>query len=468
MVRRGNYDPSCEGREISRPNAGTATGIALSLDYLIESHPAQTVEFQAFKNHLQGLSNASLTGNRHFWRSDYMTHRRAGYLASVHMCSRRTIGAELVNSENQKAFYFPFGFSPVLRIGNEYQNIFPVWDWARIPGVTSPHKAPPPMPGNQRGTTDFVGGVSDGLNGMASLDLNIDGVTGHKSWFFFDNEVVALGAGILCNGADSVFTSINQTYLRSSVIAAVGAGSGNVIATGTSILASPSWISQDSVGYVFPATGNVVVKSGAQTGTWASINPTYSAATVTENVFGLWINHGLRPQGASYAYAVVPGISSGALPAYAAAIPFSVVSNTVSLQAVRHGALQATGAAFYVAGQVDLGSGYVLTVNQPCLTFSRIAGSSVAVTIANPAATALTVQAEVLQNSVSLGRLNYVLPGDTANAGRSYTQIFGTVGIYKKSLKTEKSGLRSIQRNLNGRLRPKASRWKSEMNWGAN
>jgi len=44
------------------------------------------------------------------------------------------------------------------------------------------------------GATAFAGGVSDSLYGASAFELNFDSVTAKKAWFFFDKEVVCLGA----------------------------------------------------------------------------------------------------------------------------------------------------------------------------------------------------------------------------------------------------------------------------------
>ncbi len=56
------------------------------------------------------------------------------------MCSERTVGIELnMNSENKLGYWLPYGLTYIYRRGDEYTAIFPVWDWALLPGVTSPH-----------------------------------------------------------------------------------------------------------------------------------------------------------------------------------------------------------------------------------------------------------------------------------------------------------------------------------------
>ena len=135
-------------------------------------------------------------GNKHFWRSDYTVHHRPTYFISLKLCSERTVGVETdVNSENLLGYFLPYGLTYIYRRGDEYEDIFPVWNWARLPGVTSPDDIPV-IKGKFTQEVAFVGGVSDGKYGLSAMEMDVRETTGKKSWFWFDKELVALGAGI--------------------------------------------------------------------------------------------------------------------------------------------------------------------------------------------------------------------------------------------------------------------------------
>jgi len=59
------------------------------------------------------------------------------------MSSTRVIGAELVNSENLSGITPPTARCISNREGDEYEDIFPVWDWRKLPGITCAQFAPP-------------------------------------------------------------------------------------------------------------------------------------------------------------------------------------------------------------------------------------------------------------------------------------------------------------------------------------
>ena len=71
--------------------------------------------------------------------------------------------------------------------GDEYRNIFPVWDWTKIPGTTAIQDTL--YTGEQntiaaRGTTVFDGGVSDGKYGLGAMDLARGKLVAKNAWFF--------------------------------------------------------------------------------------------------------------------------------------------------------------------------------------------------------------------------------------------------------------------------------------------
>lgn len=129
----------------------------------------------------------------------------------------------------------------------------------------------------------------------------------YKAWFFFDDEFVALGAGISSSDNLPVNTTLNQTLLHGTVMA-----DNKAIASGQHMLNTVSWVLHDGLGYVFPKKADVVVSTGPRSGSWSTINALESNAPVTKDVFALWVNHGTQPANASYQYIVAPGVDSNA------------------------------------------------------------------------------------------------------------------------------------------------------------
>ncbi len=195
MVRGSTFDYNGVGREICRRNKD-ARGLRQPCDWLQSVCPERRGEFASFAQSLADGSPSGPVGNRHFWKSDTMVQRRDGYYASVRMLSTRMKSGECTRGEGLKSHHLADGVMFLYRDGKEYANIFPVWDWRRLPGITCIHANGPMIPPDvleppanpnqaesdayairldkavsSRGTREFVGGVSDGACGLAAMDF---------------------------------------------------------------------------------------------------------------------------------------------------------------------------------------------------------------------------------------------------------------------------------------------------------
>jgi chondroitin AC lyase len=366
MVRGKMLDPGAIGRDIAREGAAQeALSLLPVLDNMGVLDPEKKPIYETLKAHIQGTGPLySFLGHKHFWDSDFTVHQRPGYYVSVKMVSARTFGTEKVNGENLKGYWLPFGLTYIARRGDEYLDIFPTWDWGHLPGVTSPEEVPPFLSHVDQPNT-FVGGVSDGIYGAAAMKVDVDtpaSIHAHKAWFFFDDEMVALGAGISSTSSAAVNTTLNQCLRHGDVLA-----DGQTVPPGRRTLQHLSWVLHDGVGYVFPQKPTASISTGMRNGSWAEINSLQSKVPVTKNVFALWLTHGIRPHAASYQYVVVPDTDTIRLSAYAVNIPIRVVANTTDLQAVQHERLGITQMVFYSPGRLSLGQGLSISVDAPCM-----------------------------------------------------------------------------------------------------
>ena len=381
------FDYSALGRNISRPDQTSAI-LVNACNCLAMVNTSKAAEIYSFRNNLQSVSAPSVIGNRLFPYNDFMTHIRNNYYFSVKMNSKRTFASETVNNENLKGKWLSFGVNFICCTGNEYDNIMPVWDWARLPGVTNPYTVGNASFGQ---STNFVGGVSDGQYGVAAMELNYEMTHGKKSWFLFDNEIVALGADINSSGSNSINTTINQCLLNGLVTV-----NGTILSSGEHSLSASLWVHHDNVGYIFPVAANLKLKNQAQTGCWYDINNAYSATSISENVFTLWFDHGVAPSNGAYQYIIVPNSTSNATSNYAGNIPVRILSNTSSIQAVRHDSALITGMVFYSPGSVAVHSNLTIRVDKPCILLLNESTSTPTVKVSSPGNEQLEVNVELL------------------------------------------------------------------------
>jgi chondroitin AC lyase len=400
LTRGDTFDVASMGRMVTFPNQLSNAPVMLQ-DALADMLPLgrRTGELlSAIDRYQQGVSDANaLWGNKSLWRSDALGHQRPEMATTLRMLSSRTLRPETAAGNNTRGFFEGDGFTLFLQDGDELgargeQSIIPVWDWQRVPGTTVQHNGYIPYYDmfktgtNSTGSSGLVGSASDGNYGVAMMDYRRGGVslTARKSWFFFDDEVVALGAGINDAKASApVFTSLNQVLLDGSVTVQDAAGRRTLELGGWDSLAGVSWIHHDDLGYV-------VLDGASRTTVQAQ---TQSGGGVSLPVFSAWVDHGPRPRNQTYAYAVVPGVTPDELDQYAGNSPLAIMANTSTVQAVRHQELAQTQVAFYAAGTTWINDTTCIYVNQPVLLIVREVEGDLVITAADPQqrSTSLTI-----------------------------------------------------------------------------
>jgi chondroitin AC lyase len=411
MLRGTTPDYGAKGREISRKGASARYLISVC-DNLLQLNTGREEELNAFKIHLQNGQGSAVTGNKHFWRGDIITHHRKGYYTSARFFSTRTVSTDGPhNREGLKSHHLADGCNYLFQSGKEYDGIFPVWDWQKIPGTTVAQTGDFESRPHIHGTTDFVGGASDGTYGVATFDLNRETVSAHKSWFFFDREYVCLGAAIQSPSQSPIFTTLNQCHLNGDVFV-----NGQAVDQGDHALQNVESIHHDNVAYIFPETSDLHLRNNTQTGSWHDINNQYDQTTLSQNIFSLWIDHGIQPNKSQYAYIVAPNLPKIDLPLYTQRHGIQILQNTSQIQAVHHANQRITGAVFYEPGDLQISREITIAVNHPCALIMR----DNSLTLSNPKNEMLTV-AVTLTRGDSVETFVFELP-DGLDAGKSVTQ----------------------------------------------
>ena len=407
-TRNGIFEPGARGREITRP--GTARISASTARRLATLAPERRDELDDLQARAHNKAGAgALVGNHYFWQSDFMAHQRPGFYASARGYSTRVANTDsYINGEGKLSHHIADGANFLLRRGDEYDAIFPVWNWQRVPGTTVEQTSETPDPRRVRrmNASGFVGGVSDGRDGVMALDLKREGLSARKAWFFMGDQYACLGAGI--TSADhAVSTSINQTLLQG----AIESSRGPIVAEQND-LRGVNWVRHDDVIYQI-VDGAAHLFAGPRQGNWNTIGTSDKA--VKQSVFDLWIDHGMRPVGATYAYIVRPGAASDF-----DATDVQIIANTPVLQAVWQREGRALGVVFYEAGRA-VAPKWSLSVDKPCLALARARENGVEVTLSNPENAALSVEVAVTRGAQT-ARVTIALPGG-ARAGSSVTRM---------------------------------------------
>ena len=365
------------GRSVSRKKTLDLGDYANLFKKMKQLDPANAKEYDdaaarfATKNPTIGRTNR----NKFYYTSDYMLHNRKRYDFSVRAVSKRTCRSESGNGENLWGTYVSEGATNIRVSGDEYVDIFAVWEWDKIPGTTVPAgEVENHNEWGVPGVAEFVGGVSDDMYGVMTYAMNDYDTQANKGWFMFDNEIVCLGAGIASSTDRTVNTSVNQCHLVGDVIM-INNGQMSKIGTGNHVQ-SPyqGWIWHNKVAYYYPETVNMNLKNGDQSGKWSKVNFNQSGDLVTMPIFNMWIDHGVKPQDGKYAYMVLPGVASPASVASYDLNSIQILSNTAQLQAVTHKKLDIVQAIFYAPGEINYGNA-TLKANKPCVVMVKKAST---------------------------------------------------------------------------------------------
>lgn len=379
----GSYpDLGAQNRDMSRRNALEKASTTIP-ENLLRASNYRKDELEALIKIRKSEIKASLNWDRFFWHSEYFSHQRPNWFSSVRMHSNRQNNMEQPhNEEGLKMHHFADGSNFVSLTGTEYLNIFPVWNWLKIPGATIVQSPSVPHWNEiaKKGLSEFVGGVTDGLYGAAAFDFKSphDPIRARKAWFFFDREYVCLGTGISSEAQSPVFTTLNQCLLNKEVLAKTNTTK-TKLNKGKHDLKKVSWISHNRIAYLFPSLADINLSNETATGNWREINHQAWATEeeVKKDVFSLWIDHGVKPKNATYAYIVVPGIDASAIDNYYKTSGITILWNTPELQAVQHKGSNRTEIVFYKEGAVKISNALKLTTASPCMVMVKTTGNNI-------------------------------------------------------------------------------------------
>lgn len=308
---KGQLINAVNGREIARDYTfgGFAVMNALLLQSEMESNPYREQMKSVIKYHIENasasayLSTATIwnlqkarklleetaveayqppEGNFLFYNQDNVVQRNGDWLYSIPMHSDRMANYETVNNENLKGWYQADGMTQLYTDPLDYLSLFWITvDPHRLPGITVDRDVNRPVANTANRpfkdiskyqgdgelmANSWTGGVSlDGQYGTAGMDFkqhhyaDMD-VSAKKSWFMFDDEIVALGAGINSTSGRPIETIVeNRTLNAQGDNALTVDGAADLTPAGQEKeLEGTGWIHLDGTGgYVFPGGADV-------------------------------------------------------------------------------------------------------------------------------------------------------------------------------------------------------------------
>ena len=338
VIWKDEMDVNSLGRQLFYNNAmvGKANTYGQLLMGMEELDPANKAMYdQMFREQILGEPN-TLVGINHFFMSDMTVMRKSDWMASLKMQSDRTVGTETVNMENLLNQVMANGAIYLYQDGGEYNNIFPIWDWTRIPGVTCNFASQNDYPTYNRrikGKTQMVGGLTDENYGVSAMRVEADGLVANKSWYFTDQYILCLGSDIESHNGNPVATGINQAFKKGDAQVKMYGKPGFEVRNEAH--GAVEAVLHAGIGYYFAPGQNATLRVGEQTGSWHNVHADSPDTPVTGEVFNLALNHGRDPKAASYEYVLIPRCDEAKMNDFCAQQDFTILKNSDDVHAVR-------------------------------------------------------------------------------------------------------------------------------------
>jgi len=299
-----------------------------------------------------------------------VVHRGKGYAFGISMYSKRIQNYEDMNDENKKAWYTSDGMTYLYNndLKHYSDDFWPTVNPYRIAGTTVDTMErkvvlqKDGMGGQRKSSKSWVGGTTlNKLYGAAGMELEsgVSSLTARKSWFMFQKEIVALGAGITSTDNRTIETVIDNRKLE-------GRGDNTLIVNGITKPSNIGW-NEDmekvnwiyfqgnnegaEIGYYFPYGSKVKALREERKGSWRDINIGGPAEEVKRNYLTLWFEHGISPTNEAYAYVLLPNNTCEEVKSYSENPEIIILNNTKELQAVRNKRLSIVAANFWEDGE---------------------------------------------------------------------------------------------------------------------
>lgn len=329
-----------------------------------------------------------------FAAMDRAVQQREDYAFALSMSSDRIGTHESINRENLHGWYTGEGMTYLYNadIGHYTDTYWPTVDPYRLPGTTVDTRTRTDGSGNKYRSPDrWAGGVELDEYGTSVMRVAAHGssLVANKSWFAFDDEIVALGSGITASDGRSIETTVENRQLA-------GAADQPLTINGTTVTSPLGWNAEltdvetvhlggnvpgADLGYYFPGGAQVDALREERTGSWRDIDGRATSSTdpITEAYYTMWYDHGVDPTNATYEYALLPGQTSAAVEEYGDTPDFTVLENSETVQAVREHTLDATAAQFWAPGTAG-----GITADAPSSVMVDVESDGIVVGVSDP------------------------------------------------------------------------------------
>lgn len=300
--------------------------------------------------------------HKQFPAMDRVVHFSNGYAFAIAMNSNRIANYEFISMQNCKGWHTSDGMTYLYNSDTNQidDNFWPTVNWYRLPGTTVEQNSE--VEGRKNNNECWVGGASiSGRFGVTGMQLATYGqaLRAKKSWFMFDDEIVALGSDI----SDTTSGVIVETIIDNHKIKSDGLNSLTINGkrkpdslSWSEIVENVNWIHLEGnvqgsdIGYYFPEQATVNGLRESRTGNYFDTQGSEYLGKSEDhirNFVTLWIDHGTNPSDASYSYVLLPGKQNTEIISYLKNPDIVILENSKSVQAVKERDLNIIAANFW-------------------------------------------------------------------------------------------------------------------------
>lgn len=365
MARGIHTVPGTMDRSASRVGELRSPDLRPLIPFMMELRPENASALE----HMMRIQNgeAALKGYRYYPYADFSAFHRPDFTFFLKTISTRTLPTESFNGENLKGKLLNSGDGYLIRNGEEYFNLMPVWDWTALPGVTAFKKA------HKIDQRSFAGSVSDGISGLTAMDYSLTDetqeqvVSARKVWACHEDLVVCLISDLSGEHiANDVYTAMDQCRWQGPVTVN---RPGNTVMAGSHQLKNVKWIHHAGFAYMPLYDAPVALHLKEVTDSWKSVNTSQPGEPVTEKIFMPVLEHGRTLRGKNTGYAMAYVASPRQAMKIAARPSWKIERNDKDCQAVsfQDGTLMA---AFFMPAALK-NKAHDIEVDKPCLVLLR-------------------------------------------------------------------------------------------------
>ena len=286
-VWRGSMDIGSVGRQFTE-NAQRLKGLtplAASWWLARTGRPEAVRIFRDCRADLRGeRAEVPHLGLTWFPNSAMGMYRTERWMAAVKCETAHVKGTERVNEDNLLGAHLADGALFTYVTGDEYRDIFPLWNWRHIPGTTSYDVDTVDWKSRNRAEDCAADGTT------VHFTLDRAGLKAHTRWRFSPEGVDVSVTGITSTRELPVVTTVEQSLAQPN--AAFRREKDGIVAV------------NGAIRYELPS--NALVRIEERSGSWRRHMGSMPDQRAAGRVFEITIPHGVKPSAASCAWRVRP------------------------------------------------------------------------------------------------------------------------------------------------------------------